>query len=249
MIPIRDVNPTRIAPIATIALIAINALAFFLWQPAPDSVEGEEFLYERAAIACEITTGDPLTVREIRTGQCIDNDTGEQPFDGKNVWVAGFISMFLHAGLVHIAGNMWFLWVFGNNVEEAFGRLGYVAMYLVAGIAATAAFVLRNPDATVPLVGASGAIAGVLGSYLVLYPRQRVLTLLFVFFVPIPAMFFLGFWFVSQFFIGEIGVAWDAHVAGFIAGVLITLPFRETLLRRVRRLHTPQFSMPRRTTI
>ena len=244
MIPIRDINPTRIFPIATVAIIAVNLLAYFVWQPAPDSSAGEEFLYEQAAIACEITTGEPLTVRELQTGQCVDNDVGEQPFPAKNVLLAGFISMFLHGSILHILGNMWFLWVFGNNVEEAFTTLGYIVMYLVTGIIATASFVVLNPDATQPLVGASGAIAGVLGSYLVLFPRHRVLTLLFVFFVPIPAMFFLGFWFISQFAVADVNIAWEAHVGGFLAGVLITLPLRDSLLRRVRDMHLPRMPAP-----
>jgi len=244
LIPIRDINPTRILPFATIALIAINVLAYFAWQPAPDTNEGERFLYERAAIACELTTGDALTVRELRTGQCVDNDAGEQPFPDKNVWLSGFVSMFLHGSILHIVGNMWFLWVFGNNVEEAYGTIGYLILYLVAGIVATAAFVLFNADATEPLVGASGAIAGVLGAYLVLFPRHRVLTLLFVFFVPIPALFFLGFWFLSQFAVADIGIAWEAHVGGFVFGAAITLLLRESLLRRVRALHTPRMAAP-----
>ena len=118
MLPIRDINPTRIFPIVTVALIAINLLAYFGWQPSPDTAAGEEFLYERAAIACEISTGDPLTTRELRTGQCVSGDTGAQPFPNNNVWVAGFVSMFLHAGLIHLFGNMWFCWIFGNNVED-----------------------------------------------------------------------------------------------------------------------------------
>ncbi|MCP3977539.1 MAG: rhomboid family intramembrane serine protease [bacterium] len=245
MIPIRDINPTRILPLATIALIAINIVAYFAWQPSPDSAEGESFLYEQAAIACELTTGESLTLREARTRQCIDNDTGEQLFPDKNVWLAGFVSMFLHGSILHIAGNMWFLWVFGNNVEEAYGTIGYILLYLVAGIVATAAFVLFNSDATDPLVGASGAIAGVLGAYLVLFPRNRVLTLLFVFFVPIPALFFLGFWFLSQFAVADVGIAWEAHVGGFVLGAAATLILRESLLRRVRSLHTPRMPPPR----
>jgi len=246
LLPIRDINPTRIFPIATIAIIAVNIVAYFAWQPAPDSVAGEEFLYEQAAIACEVTTGDPLTIREIRTAQCIDDDLGEQLFPDKNVWLAGLVSMFLHGSILHIAGNMWFLWIFGNNVEEAYGTVGYIVLYLAAGVAATMSFVLLNTDATEPLVGASGAIAGVLGSYLVLFPRHRIMTLLFVFFVPVPALFFLGFWFISQFAVADVGIAWEAHVGGFILGVILTLPLREMLLRRVRELHLPRMPAPPR---
>ncbi len=246
MFPIRDINPTRILPIATLAIIAANVLIFVLWQPTPDSDDGRDFFLERAAIACELTSGDPLSEKEFVDGRCADGPGGTQLFPDKNVWLSGFLSLFLHGGIVHIAGNMWFLWIFGNNVEEAFGTLGYLGLYLVAGVAATASFVLLNANSTDPLVGASGAIAGVLGAYLVLFPRHRIMTLLFVFFVPVPAMFFLGFWFFAQFAVIDVGVAWEAHVGGFVLGVLLTLPLRETLLRRVRDLHSPR--MPARQT-
>src|SRR5690606_29238973 len=150
-----------------------------------------EFAYEYAAISCEVTTGEPLSVDEITSGRCVDGP--EAPlFPGKNVWLSVLVSMFLHAGVFHVLGNMWFLWVFGNNVEEAFGRVGYLLLYLVTGLVATAGFVLGNPDTTVPLVGASGAIAGVLGAYLVLFPAHRVLSWFLFLIVPVPAVIFLG---------------------------------------------------------
>jgi membrane associated rhomboid family serine protease len=236
LIPIRDLNPTRIFPIVTVALILVNVGAF-LWQPASGTQEEIDFLYERAGIACELTTGEPLTLTEAARDQCVADSTEAPVFPDKNIWLAGIVSMFLHGGLFHILGNMWFLWIFGNNIEEAFGTFGFLVMYLAAGVVATAAFVLTNPDATVPLVGASGAIAGVLGAYLVLFPAHQVLTLLVFFFVPIPAILFLGLWFLSQFGIADVGVAWEAHVGGFVFGVLVTLPLREVLLRRVAGLH------------
>jgi membrane associated rhomboid family serine protease len=148
--------------------------------------------------------------------------------------------MFLHGNLLHLAGNMWFLWIFGNNVEEAYGWLGYVAMYLVAGLAGTAAFVLLRPDDVTPLIGASGAIAGVLGAYFVLYPRHLVVAVVFFYLVPVPAMIFLGLWFLGQFLVTDLGVAWEAHAGGFAFGALVSLPFRAMLLRhdeRVRRAY------------
>ncbi|MCP4308141.1 MAG: rhomboid family intramembrane serine protease [bacterium] len=243
MFPLRDLNPTRIFPIVTIGLIAVNILVFF-WQPADDPIAEENFLYERAAIACELTTGDPLSDAEIAGGECSDND-GNPAFPDKNVWLAALVSMFLHGSLGHLLSNMWFLWIFGNNVEEAYGTGGYVLMYLVAGLGATAAFVFANPDTTVPLVGASGAIAGVLGAYLVLFPTHRVLTLFFFIFVHVPAGAYLALWFFLQFAYQQHGVAWEAHVGGFIIGVLLTLPLRSVLLARIRRLHqpTPQLRM------
>lgn len=237
LFPIRDLNPTRITPIATIGLIIVSIAAYSLWQPRGSGAEG--FAYENAAIACELTTGQPLTAQEITTRVCRDDGAGAV-FPEKNIWLAAVASMFLHGGVFHIFGNMWFLWVFGNNVEEAFGALGFLAFYLVTGLLATAAFVAFNPEETIPLLGASGAIAGVLGSYLVLYPTHRVLSLFIFFFVPIPAILFLGIWFLSQFGIESEGVAWQAHVGGFIAGVLLTLPLRPMLLGRVARLHQPR---------
>jgi membrane associated rhomboid family serine protease len=220
-------------------LIAVNILIFFAWQSWFDTTdeEKEAFLYERAAIACEIRSGDPLTNLERASGECGVGDPNSTEFEDKDVLLAAVVSMFLHGGILHLLGNMWFLWIFGNNVEEAFGSLGYLLMYLAAGIAATAAFVFANLDSTEPLVGASGAIAGVLGAYLVLFPKHQVLSLVFFFFVPVPALVFLGIWFVSQFAISDVSVAWEAHVAGFVFGVLVTLPFRRVLLTRIANLH------------
>ncbi len=217
----------------TWALIAVNVFVYFGVQPQGSGEEAFAFAYERAAIACEIVTGDPLDIQEVG-GPCIEQPLGQAPFPEKNVWLSVVVSMFLHGGIAHLLFNMWSLWIFGNNVEEAFGTVGYLAFYLLAGLVATFGFVVLNADATVPLVGASGAIAGVMGAYLVLFPRHQVLTLVFIRVVAIPALVFLGFWLVSQFFLAgaESGIAWEAHVAGFLFGILVTLPFRETLLRR-----------------
>lgn len=244
MLPLRDVNPTRIRPIVTWAVIAVNVAVFFAWQPSADESgssdlpgvtfesAADQFAYENAAIACELTTGRPLDATEILEERCAERDLGPIPFPDKSIWLSVGISMFLHGGLAHILFNMWSLWIFGNNVEEAFGHVGYLLFYLAAGVAATAGFVVVNPDLTVPLVGASGAIAGVMGAYLVLFPRHLVLTIIFFFVTAIPAVIFLGFWFISQFALAsqESGVAWEAHVVGFVFGALITLPFRSRLL-------------------
>jgi membrane associated rhomboid family serine protease len=225
-------------PIITVALIAVNVAVFFFWQPQDDLETQTDFLYENAAVACELTTGEPLTEEEIVLDRCED-DAGDPVFPEKSVWLAAVVSMFLHGGLGHLLSNMWFLWIFGNNVEEAFGTGGYILMYLAAGAAATAAFVYANPEATVPMIGASGAIAGVLGSYLVLFPTHRVLTIFIFMFVHVPAGAYLALWFLLQFAYQEPGVAWEAHVGGFIFGVLLTLPLRSVLLTRLQRLHQP----------
>ncbi len=239
LFPIRDLNPTRITPLLTILIIAANLAVFFFWQPATGDPAEQAFAYENAAIACELTTGDALSLEEINRQVC-RSGAESAVFPDKNVWLAGLVSMFLHGGLFHLLSNMWFLWIFGNNVEEAYGAAGFLALYLVTGLVATGAFVLTNPESTIPLVGASGAIAGVLGAYLVLFPTHRVLTWIMLFFVPVPAILFLGLWLVSQFGIPGEGVAWEAHVGGFVAGALITLPLRPALVNRVAQLHRPQ---------
>jgi membrane associated rhomboid family serine protease len=147
-------------------------------------------------------------------------------FRHKNVWLALVTSIFLHGSILHLAGNMLFLWVFGNNIEDHLGHVAYLVFYLAAGIIATAAHIAVQPDSTLPVVGASGAIAGVMGAYLVWFPRARVTTLIILIIIPIvtsmPAMWLLLLWFVSQFFTAaDSSVAWVAHVAGFLLGVLV----------------------------
>jgi membrane associated rhomboid family serine protease len=234
LLPIRDVNPTFIRPLVTWAIVAVNVFVFFVIQPQ-ESPEADEFAYRYAAIACELTTGDPLEYFEANSGACLERHQDEEIFPGKSIWFSVVASMFLHGGIAHILFNLWSLWIFGNNVEEAFGHRLYLLFYLAAGAAATAGFVLAEPDTTVPLIGASGAIAGVMGAYLVLFPRHQVLTLIFFRAVGIPAVVFLGLWFFSQFLLvgADSGIAWQAHVAGFVFGALITLPLRERFLERI----------------
>jgi membrane associated rhomboid family serine protease len=232
MFPIRDDNPTRITPMVTLAMIGACLLVFFFVQNQPTIAEAEEFLFRRAAIGCEITTGDPLTANEIVSQTC-SSAPGEPVFPEKNPWVAAITSMFLHGGLAHVLFNMWFLWIFGNNVEEAYGHGGFLLLYLIGGIAATLAFVLLNPTSTVPLVGASGAIAAVLGAYAVLFPGHSILTLVGWFPVHLPAALFLGIWFIGQFGLGGSNVAWEAHAGGFAFGLILTLLLRRGLMQRV----------------
>lgn len=237
MIPIRDINPTRTAPVITLVLIAINVGIFFFVQQPQDAAAEAEFLYERAVVACEITDGGPVSLREVETARC--GLAGPPIFPDKNVYLAAFTSLFLHGGVLHLLGNVWFLWIFGNNVEEAFGKPGYLLLYLAAGLAATAGFIVGNPGSTVPLIGASGAIAGVLGAYALLFPRHRVLALVFVVFAPVPSVVFLAIWFGTQFLVQSAAVAWEAHVVGFIFGMAATAVLRRPLLVRLARIHQP----------
>ena len=242
MIPLRDINPTATSPVLTLALIAASVLVYFFIQPQ-NLAEAEEFAYENAAIACEVVTGDPLDEFEITQEVCEEQAVGDARFPDKSVFAAVIFSMFLHGSIAHVLGNMWFLWIFGNNIEEAFGRVGYLLLYLGTGLVATAAFVVLNQDSTVPLVGASGAIAGVMGSYLVLFPTHRVMTIVFFVITAVPAIAFLGLWFLGQFALvgAESGIAWEAHVFGFLAGVLVTLPLRGVLLRRTASVRLQPF--------
>lgn len=244
MIPIRDVNPSLTPSTLTFLLIAASVVVFFVLQPAAGSAEEGEFTYRQAAIACELTTGEPLSLNEINSGDCRRLD-GNSQFPDKSLPMSVIFSMFLHAGLLHLAGNMWSLWIFGNNVEDAFGSGGYLLLYAASGVVATLAFVLLNPDTTIPLVGASGAISGVMGAYLVLYPRARVVSVFpILFFLPIalPAAIFLIFWFAGQFaLIGSAsGIAWEAHVGGFLFGAAVAAVLRVPLLARVERLRANQ---------
>jgi membrane associated rhomboid family serine protease len=216
------------------------AVIFFFWQEGLSASAQQDAVFnlERAAIPCELVEGRPLTVAEAeatfglgQTESC-DIDNGASPaFDpDKNVWLAVVTSMFLHGSLLHLGGNMLFLWIFGNNVEDTFGKVGFTLFYMVGGVVATLTHVALNLDSTVPLVGASGAIAAVMGAYFVLFPRARVHTAVFMLLiavVAIPARWVLGFWFVSQFFVNpNSGVAWAAHVGGFVFGVLVALLVR-----------------------
>lgn len=236
MLPIRDENPTRITPWVTFLVIGICLLVFFGVQNQGGEQDQVEFLFRRAAIACEVRTGTPLSPSEITEAVCQRND--EAPiFPEKQPWISVFTSMFLHGGVGHVLFNMWFLWIFGNNVEEAFGHLRYILLYVAGGIVATLAFVFVNPDSTVPLVGASGAIAAVLGAYGVLFPTHRVLSLFGWFLVHVPAALFLGLWFLAQFGLGGTNTAWEAHVGGFIFGLVVAALFRGSLLRRAGQVH------------
>lgn len=252
MIPLKDENPTSSPAVVTWLLIAACVVVYFFVQPAgqatflngsqTDPTKDLIFNIRHAAIPCELTQGRPLTVQELdRTFNqgddtaCDANADAVSPeFDRqKNVWLAALYSMFLHGSLLHIAGNMLFLWVFGNNIEDRMGKLAFLGFYLLGGVAATATHVLLNTSSTVPIVGASGAIAAVMGAYLVLFPNAPIRTIIIfylILFRDISAKWLLLFWFVSQFFVNpNEGVAWAAHVGGFVFGALVAFLFRDHL--------------------
>jgi membrane associated rhomboid family serine protease len=225
MIPLRDDNPTRIVPYVTWALIALNVIVY-LFQATGG-------LYETRTGLGGTMAGWVLVPAELTQGKDYDiNGPTLHPF-----WLTIFTSMFMHGGLLHLGGNMLYLAIFGNNVEDALGHIKYLFFYLVCGVVAAATQVLAMPNSVVPTLGASGAIAGVLGGYILLYPAARVRTLIFlgIFFttIQVPAWVLLGFWIVSQFFLQWTqalravseqaggGVAYFAHIGGFLAGMAL----------------------------
>ncbi|HNT55413.1 MAG TPA: rhomboid family intramembrane serine protease [Anaerolineaceae bacterium] len=210
MIPIRDSIPTHRVPIVNYVLIGVNLVVFILmWLAGP---EQNNLVYQFAMIPANFKNGIDL------------GDVGDI-----------FTSMFMHAGLAHIAGNMLYLWIFGDNIEDRLGSFKYLLFYLAGGLAASLTHLIFNPNSQIPTVGASGAIAAVLGAYLIMYPKSRIATFIplgfFMRLTMLPAAVVLGFWFVLQLFNGVLsigaadvgGVAFWAHIGGFVAGVLMAL--------------------------
>jgi membrane associated rhomboid family serine protease len=223
MIPLKDENPTRTKPVVTVGLIAANVAAFiYMLSLGP---AGAERLINVAGII-------PYEITHM-------SEVGEQALVPLPLTMV--TGMFLHGGLLHLAGNMLYLWIFGNNVEDAVGHVRFVGFYLLCGWVASLIHVLSVPDSSLPMIGASGAVAGVLGAYAVLFPKARIWSLVFILFfvrmVSVPAVVLLGVWFLLQ--LASIGrggpVAWLAHVGGFVAGAALILPFTERYRYRRRR--------------
>lgn len=253
MFPLKDENPTHRRGWVTWALIALNVAIFFFGTSASDPAQSQiEFTIEYAAIPCELTEGRPLTEAELNAtfsaetraaDVCNLNGPATDPpyVEGKFVWASVLFSMFMHAGFMHLGGNMLSLWIFGNNIEDRLGHIKYLIFYLLGGVAATIAHVAADPGSTIPVVGASGAIAAVMGAYVVWYPDAPIRALVFIMLRDIKAKWWLGFWFVSQFFVGsDSGVAWLAHVGGFVFGALVALALRRSRGLQ-QRLFTPEY--------
>lgn len=208
MLPLRDHNKTVNFPFVTIVFILLNVLGFYL---EITSLDFENFIYAHALVPAQVNFSEPST------------------------WFPFLTSMFMHGGWLHIISNMWFLWIFGNNVEDVLGKVKYIILYLLSGIAGSLAQFIINPESNIPMLGASGAIAGVLGSYLVMFPRHKIDTLVpffgFLQVVSIPAMVMIGYWIILQVLSGvgsfgaQGGVAYFAHIGGFVAGWLFTKLF------------------------
>jgi membrane associated rhomboid family serine protease len=255
VIPIHDENPLRRTPWVTYLLVAANVVIFLLTPAARETgvqnptgaqlCHDQAFYDQYAAIPQELVTNQPLA--SVPTGQAVATAAGpacltQPPPYEKRPWLSVLYSMFLHGGWLHLLGNMLFLWIFGNNVEDRLGHAGYAFFYVLCGYVAAYGFALFNPHLTQPLIGASGAIAGVLGAYLALFPRVRVWSLVpFLFFIPLrlPVWLVLGLWFLIQwaysvgFAVSDEGsVAYLAHVVGFVFGYLVARPLRRPVVPR-----------------
>ncbi|NTU47597.1 MAG: rhomboid family intramembrane serine protease [Syntrophobacteraceae bacterium] len=232
MIPLRDVNPSRGTPLVNYVLIALCALAFFYELALGKGLE--RFLFEFGLVPAKITMPEMSAHFSIRERLA--------PL---------LTSMFLHGGWLHLIGNMWTLYIFGDNVEGELGHLRYGIFYVLTGLIAALIHVATNFDSRIPTIGASGAVAGVMGAYFLLYPRARILTLVPIFFfvtlLEIPAYVFLGFWFMLQFFSGTFsllagshnvgGIAWWAHVGGFVGGLVMLIPMKRSRGREREAFH------------
>jgi membrane associated rhomboid family serine protease len=249
VMPLRDRLPTSRRPWVNRLLLLINIVVFVFFEPwaAPDPCVQQAFFLEHAAIPAEIAQGEPLDSAEVAAStspECALSSIPDKP-----VYFSIISAMFLHAGWAHLLGNMLFLWIFGDNVEDRYGHLRYLGFYLLCGALATLAFVVPSPGNPSTLVGASGAIAGVLGSYLLMFPRSRITVIVMpLWFLPfrLPALVVLGFWLVLQLVEVRVdsmaggGVAYLAHVAGFVAGLVLTY------IWGVHRGPHPAPAMPRR---
>lgn len=220
MLPLSDENPTEITPYITVVILLANVLVWFVVQGAGSPAALIQSVEVYGAVPCRIT--------------------GECPAPGLT-WEGIFTSMFMHGSWEHLIGNMVFLWVFGNNIEDSMGHLRFIAFYLLCGVVATAAHIFMTPASPIPAVGASGAISGIMGAYIVLYPKVRVTTWVPPFFLlSLRAYFLLGYWFFLQLAMGVItfgpeagesgGVAVWAHVGGFVAGVILIKLFEKPAL-------------------
>ena len=220
MFPLWDDLPNKKFPLITVAIIVLNTIVYL--YEASLGEKFTQFTYAMGLIPFEITHHTDL----LPTGPSI-------------IYLTIFTSMFMHGSIIHLLGNMLFLWIFGNNVEEYLGKVNFIIFYLVCGLSAAFTQIFFNPNSTMPMVGASGAIAGVLGAYLLLYPRARVTTVIifgfFIRLIKIPAVVVLSFWIIYQFLYGisslavktgEGGVAWFAHIGGFIGGIILIKLFK-----------------------
>ena len=223
MIPISDINPAKNTPIISRFFMFSVVLAYVLIQPKSE-IELFNFFYEFAAIPCEIITGYPISIEQYYQNNCnlISNDV---IFPSKNVYLGVVYSTFFHANFIHILGNLWSFWIFGNNVEDKLGKIRFLLFLFIIGIASILFHTVLNQNSLITVVGASGVVSGLMGAYVYLFPNAKLLVLVpfgILFPTTIKAKYFMIFWFISQIFIAVTtsNISWEAHIGGFITGYL-----------------------------
>jgi len=231
LLPIQDENPTYSRPVITVALLSANVMVF-IYQMILGPAGEQLFIFGTAVIPYELTHFVDRTTFAIPSTQYA-YPAALLPFP-----LTLFSAMFTHGGFMHLGGNMLYLWIFGNNIEDAMGHGRFFIFYMITGLGATMVHVLSDPNSTIPMIGASGAIAGILGAYFVLYPKAKikafVVLIIFIQIIYVPAVFILGFWFLRQIIgIGSDDIAWYAHIGGFLVGMFLVRRFKRPRSRRI----------------
>jgi len=224
VIPISDINPARNVPVVSRIFIILSSLTFLFLQPK-NNIDLLNYFYKYAAIPCELINNLPISANQFYNNNCsLEPDI--VIFPDKNILLSIIVSLFLHANFLHILGNLWSFWIFGNNVEDKLGKIRFILFLIVSGVISIVGHSLLNFDNLNPIVGASGIVSALMGAYLYLFPNAKLLVLVpFGVFFPttIKAKFFMIFWLISQFFIAiqSNNISWEAHISGFLFGYLL----------------------------
>ena len=224
MIPISDINPAKNSPVISRIFMFITIGVFLLVQPK-NQIDLINFFYQYSAIPCELITFSPLSESQFYSNDCLNNTTAPI-FQNKNLVLSIVFANFFHANFIHILGNLWSFWIFGNNVEDKLGKVRFAIFIIIIGFLSIAVHIYLNQNSLTPIVGASGIVSGLMGAYVYMFPNARLLVLVpfgFLFPTTIKAKFFMIFWFLSQILISitDQNISWEAHVGGFVFGYLL----------------------------
>ena len=224
MIPISDINPAKNSPVISRIFMFITIGTFLLVQPK-NQIDLINFFYQYSAIPCELITFSPLSESQFYSNDCLNNTTAPI-FQNKNLVLSIVFANFFHANFIHILGNLWSFWIFGNNVEDKLGKVRFAIFIIIIGFLSIAVHIYLNQNSLTPIVGASGIVSGLMGAYVYMFPNARLLVLVpfgFLFPTTIKAKFFMIFWFLSQILISitDQNISWEAHVGGFVFGYLL----------------------------
>ena len=224
VIPISDINPARNTPVISRIFMFATVGIFLLIQPK-NQIELFNFFYQYSAIPCELVNFSPISESQFYNNDCFNNQSSSI-FPEKNLLLSVISANFFHANFIHILGNLWSFWIFGNNVEDKLGKFRFIIFLIFIGIISISVHTYLNQDSLIPIVGASGIVSGLMGAYVFMFPNARLLVLVpfgFLFPTTIKAKFFMVFWFLSQILISisDQNISWEAHVGGFVFGYLL----------------------------